>query len=224
MVGRLLIVDNPIKKMRTTTALIFLFFCLKGKTQSLPDDHLGKNIRMNLFAGISRATFESNPSAPSKFPTAEFRLGVGINKPISKVIELRSRLTIGTRLKRESIGQLVVYSRLDEVASNRNHYFYEMPVLIQFNLPHPKLGLNIGINYRFFFPNNEQVDLLTGRGEIGIITGITFLHFSKFDLGIDYYMGITEVFSATYVGPTSIDRFSATNNFMTLRVEYKLKK
>ena len=77
---------------------------------------------------------------------------------------------IGIKVKREAFnkpGQAYTvgppFLKLDEVASNRNHYFVEVPLLLQFNLPHLELGLRAGVNYRSFLANTKAVDFLTGR-------------------------------------------------------------
>lgn len=79
---------------------------------------------------------------------------------MTKDIQLKSGLAFGVKVKREAFNSsnLVIigppFMELDEFASNRNHYFMEIPLILQYNLPHPKIGLSLGISYRFFFPNN----------------------------------------------------------------------
>ncbi|HPH45579.1 MAG TPA: hypothetical protein PLJ60_11145 [Chryseolinea sp.] len=183
------------------------------------------------FFSVGRSTFKSSLSAPSAFPTLELRMGAGISKSLGEIIELRSRLAFGVKFKREAYnkpGQSYVigppFMELDEVSSSRNHYFLEIPLVIQFNLPHPKLGFNIGANYRFFLPNNSDVDFLTNRSDLGIITGLTYRGFGRLEIGMDYYFGITKLYSSAGTIDTTEFELNTRNQFAQIRIEYALRK
>jgi hypothetical protein len=200
------------------------YYC-KGQNQ---DDH--HKIKFMAFASTGRSTFYSNPSASSKFPTFELRFGGGVIKQLTKTIELKSRLTFGVKFKRDAFNSsnLVIvgppFMELDDVASNRNHYFMEIPLIVQFNIPHPKIGLSVGLNYRFFLPNNESVDFLTNRREIGILPGISYRVSPKFEIGIDYFFGLTEMYNAAGTIDNQEVNIETYNRFSQIRFLYIIGK
>jgi len=209
-----------------------IFFLLFFSSYYCKSQHKENNQKINfsLFASTGRSTFYSNPSAPSKFPTLEMRFGGGIIKPLTKHIELKSRLTFGVKFKREAFNSpnLVIvgppFMQLDDVSSNRNHYFFEIPLILQFNFPHPKIGMSLGFNYRFFFPNNESVDFLTNRREIGILPGISYRIDSKIEIGVDYFFGLTEMYSASGTIDNQDVSVQTHNRFAQIRFSYLINK
>lgn len=214
--------------LRILAISVSLFLCFGSEAQDLG---LRKKVRYNFFAGVGRSTFVSGPAAPSKFPTLEVRLAGGLIKPIGRNVELRSRLAFGVKFKQEPYnepGQPYVigppFMGLDELASNRNHYFFEIPLIVQFNLPHPKLGFSFGGNYRHFLPHNESVDFLTNRRELGIILGASYRLTNSLDVGLDYYFGLSKIYSSS--GLIDIQEFTldAYNQFAQIRFEYYLNR
>lgn len=180
---------------------------------------------------VGRSTFESNIPAPSKFPAVEFRVGMGLSKPLNKLLDMKSRLNIGVKWKRDSYinqGQVSgispLFMGLDRLASNRNHYFIDIPLLLQFNFPHPALGVNMGINYRFFLPNNHAVDALTNRGEIGLMAGTTYRIGKWMGVGLDYTIGLTKIYQTSGTIDSSQVSLDVFNHFGQIRLEYFLKK
>ena len=213
--------------LRTLTIIILISYC--GYAQSQDSNGSSKKIRFTAFASGGRSIFFTNPSAPSKFPTLELRLGAGIIKPLGKNVELRSRLSFGAKFKREAInrpGQPYIigppFTPLDELASNRNYYFIEIPLAIQFNLPHPKIGLSFGLNYRFFLPHNKSVDFLANRRELGILPGITYRLSDKVHIGFDYCFGLTKIFSAAGQVDNKDVTINMRNQFAQIRFDYAL--
>ena len=212
-----------------TIITTFLISALTALGQHEEVSNSNNKIKYTGIFSVGRSTFKSSTSAPSTFPTLELRMGAGISKPLGKVIELRSRLAFGVKFKREAYnkpGQPYVigppFLELDEVASNRNHYFLEIPLVVQFNLPHPKLGFNMGVNYRFFFPYNKDVDFLTNKSDVGIITGISYRGFDRLEIGFDYYFGITKLYSSSGTVDTTEFTFNTRNQFAQIRIEYAL--
>ncbi len=123
------------------------------------------------YASVGQSLFKCDPSGPepSKFPTMDIRVGAGTSYRFSDYFEARTRFVFGLKRKRESVntpGQPVVigspYFSLDETAVN-DHYFWEVPLLLQVDLPHPQIGFRVGPSFRSFFPNNDNVCLLTAR-------------------------------------------------------------
>jgi hypothetical protein len=211
--------------MRHACLLLLLMMYRYSYTQDVSGSKKG-TVRFNAFIGAGYSTFQTNIPAPYKFTSPEFRLGAGVSKPVSKVFEVRGRLSFGAKIKREAYnkpGQPYLvgppFLELDEVASSRNHYFIEVPVFLQFNLPNPKIGIRVGGNYRFFFPNNKDVDFLTFRGDLGIVTGACWRMNDNISIGVDFLFGVTKVYtSGGYAG--SVFSLDTRNRFSQITFEY----
>lgn len=115
-----------------------------------------------ILSGVARSVFEIDIPA-SKFATPEFRLGMGISKPIGK-FEFKPSIWLGLKGTRPSykVGQVytqpgVPLLKLDEAASHRNHFVIDIPIFIQYNLPNPDLGFRLGFDTRFWLPNNRML-------------------------------------------------------------------
>lgn len=184
-----------------------------------------------LYTAMGWSQVNSSPSAPTDFPSFEFRLGPSVSIPVSSKFEISSRFLFGAKLKREAYnvdGQAYVitppYLELDEVASSRNHYFFEIPLILQFNLQSPELSFYAGGNYRFWMPNNSDVDFLTNRGDFGVLMGISYPIADKWRVGAEYLFGITKVYS--YNGTIDGTEVSATasNNTFQFFIQYRFKK
>jgi hypothetical protein len=113
---------------------------------------------------------------------------------------------------------------LDYVASYRHHYFIEIPFLVHVNLPGKKFGIQTGLNYRFFFPDNDAVDFLTNRGESGLITGAYYNVTDQIRIGGNYTFGLTTVYRTSGdVNSLALD-MSVKNQFYHITVEYLIGK
>lgn len=177
---------------------IIIYCCIGSFTAGAQTLQETKADKFNLFAfaGLGRATVKTNLSAPSKFPALEFRLGTGLSKSISNNFELRSRFTLGGRLKRDSNLDEIYggkFSMIEENTANRNHYFMEIPLLLQFNIAKPGLGFRVGANFRQYFPA-KPADAYSGQSEFGIITGAYYRLNDKMNIGFDYNFGLTKMF------------------------------
>ena len=185
---------------------LFIFFLLAlastvcfGQT-----DVNDKKMSYSAIISGARGVFVGSSSAPSKFPALEMRAGGSAAYKLSDLFFLEARLFFGVKKKRDAMnvqGQPYrvgpPFLDLDVTASNRDHYFYEIPSSVRFNFPHPKIGLRGGLNYRAFFPHNASVDFLTARKEIGIICGGYVRLHERVNLGFDQYFGITKVYSTS---------------------------
>lgn len=214
--------------MKNLILLISFFSVYLVEAQE--NDIKQKTIDVSSYLALGWSQFRTTPSAPSDFPTFEFRLGPAVTIPVSSKFEISSRFLFGAKLKREAYnkqGQGYTipppFLELDEVASSRNHYFIEIPLIFQFNLPNPKLSIYAGGNYRFWMPNNSDVDFLTNRGEFDLLMGISYPIANKFKVGGEYFFGVTKVYnsSGTIDGIDSDLRVS--NTAFQLYVQYKLK-
>lgn len=181
-------------------SILFLLVCVGffGSAQTVQQETTNKSIALYGFAGVGRATIETDRSAPTKFPAFEARLGVGLSKSLNKNFELRSRIVLGNRFKRKpeiNTATIGKYMIIEESVNNRNHYFFEVPLLLQLNFPQAKLGLRAGGNYRQYF-SSKTVDMFSGQSEFGIITGAYYQVTDKINVGMDYYFGLTNIFKS----------------------------
>ncbi len=215
-------------------AFVLIGFCSSAQeSPGVPNN----KVRFTAIAGFGQSTFAFNIPSPSKFTTPEFRLGLGIIKPLSKFFEVKSGISFGVKMTREPYtkqtaqGFLVVvtspafmpgFMNADELASKRNHYFLEIPLLLQVHFNHQKVGLRSGINSRFWQPNNSDVDLLTARPELGILVGAYYELNSKLNIGLDYYYGLTKMDKSEYMinsdPPFTLIMY---NRFLQMNLEYK---
>ena len=199
-------------------------------SQTTASSENASRITLRAFASVGQSTFNTNISSPSKFPSAEMRLGLGASLPLSDALDLSTRLTWGVKLKRESFndGQHVTirapFLQLDHVASDRNHYFIEIPLLLNMQLPGKKVGVQTGLNYRFFAPNNDAVDFLTNRGDLGLTAGAYYNVSDKIRIGGSYTFGLTTAYrSAGTVDFQPVD-MTVRNQFYQVAVEYVIRK
>ena len=207
-------------------SIFILLICVSFYSlgQSLPENTASGKAHIFGFVGVGRSTVKTNIFAPTNFPALEVRLGAGLHKPLSKYFALKSRLTFGSRLKRGSDAEAVFdarFSAIDESRSNRNHYFLEIPLLVQVNFPQIKSGVRAGGNYRQYLPT-KPVDIVSGQSEFGIVAGVFYEITDKIDIGLDYYIGVSKI----YTGGGNIDgqeyEITARNRFAQLTLEIKL--
>jgi hypothetical protein len=222
-----------ISKFRGLTTAIFLFSCQWCMAQ-IADNTNVKNFRYTGFLSVARSSFAVNgyPSSPS-YPSLELRLGAGIAKPIGKYFELKSGLYLGLKVKRESYfyGPSKQYTQepgliysLDKAASDRSHLFVDLPLTLQLNLPKTKIGLKAGLNSRFWVPNNDNVDVLTARQEIGMLGGISYNLIKRINIGLDYYYGLTDISGGSYsINNSQLAEYHVRNQFTQLTIEHKFK-
>jgi hypothetical protein len=207
-----------------------LFVASKLFSQTTQTSIKTNKLAIRAFASIGQSTFKTNLSSPSKFPTTEIRIGAGASVKVNSTIDLCSRFIFGVKAKREPFnhGQYVTvgppFMGLDEVASYRNHYFFEIPLFMNVNLFHKKLGIQTGLNYRFFRAHNDAVDFLTNQSELGLITGACYNITDKIRIGGSYTFGLTEVYTLTGLINSEYVDMSVKNNFYQLSIEYLIRK
>jgi len=179
-------------------------------------------------AAGGQATFAMSHAGPSKFPALELRLGGGASYGFSNNVYVEGQMVFGVRAKREAFNKPgqpsafgAPFASLDRVSSGRDHYFFEIPVRFVYRFPHPKIGVKAGMNYRFFMPDNDDVDFLTNRGEAGIMGGLFYRVNSKWHVGADGYYGLTEIYSAAVMINGYEADFIVRNQFLQLYIEYQ---
>lgn len=223
---------NKLLNVRIIGTVIFLFSSQWSVAQ-VSDRTSNSKFRYLVVLGVARSTFEVRdvPSSP-KYPSLELRLGVGLVKPLGKFCELKSGLYFGVKVKRESYYfgptknftyEPSVIPRLDEAASNRNHFVLDIPLILQFNISHNKVGIRTGLNARLWKPHNDDVDVLAALHEIGILSGITHRITQRINIGLDLYLGLSNIYHGGIISnsgyPVSL---KVTNQFAQLTVEYSL--
>lgn len=206
-----------------------------------------KKIRFTVLAMAGRSIFAANALASqSRFPTDEIRLGGTFIKPLYKNLDLISGFMVGSKLKGERVfppGSTPPgvtfkisppFSRLEEAVNSRNHYFYEVPLLLQVRLFKNRIGLRSGGNFRNFSGNsgyfdssgliNYGPDFFSHRKEFGILTGLSLKLSERLLLNGIYFRGLT-IFDAGFFSQlNSLTNFSyiIKNRFWQIGLEYKL--
>lgn len=216
--------------MKNVILGVSLLISAISNAQEITDSKKPGAIKFSSYFGIGGSQFKASPRAPSDFTSLEFRVGPTVNVPLNSRFEFTSRFLFGGKLKRQAYnkqGQVYTipphFLNLDKVASSRNHYFVEVPVLLQFNFPQPKFSLYAGGNYRFFMPNDADVDFLTFRGEFGVLSGINFFVSNKLKIGGEYLFGLTKVYKALTTTEIVNSEITASTRSFQFYVQYKLK-
>ena len=227
--------------------LLIATLCLFTTVDILAQVEPNRKIKFSLIGGITRSTFVYDRHTPSAitFPTTELRIGMGVTKPIVKNLELKSALILGLKIKRRPYFENSNYylggmlGMLDETVSNHHHLFFEIPLVLQYNFSKTVfgmpnfVGLRLGVNYRLFFrhsPNDFRYsaddDLLNGTKELGVLIGCNFNITKKISVALEYGIGITKIGDMfVYDANRNLSYNSyARNNFIQLKMEYRLKK
>jgi hypothetical protein len=197
-----------------------------------PSEDGTRKIKYAAILGLGASKFEIHQVSESPhYGSFELRLGLGIIKPLGKYLELKSGLSFGIKMKRESYyfgpynnytREKAVLKRLDEATSNRNHFMYDLPLVLQYNLLQRKMGLRIGLNARFWTPKNDDVDVLTSLTEIGSISGVTYRISNKINAGIDAYFGVNDIYFGGFLtsGSSRLTSLKVTNQYAQFTIEY----
>jgi hypothetical protein len=213
-------------KINLLTTVSFLFISQLCLGQILNSD-FNKKLRYTRALSIARSTFVVTglPSSPD-YASLELRLGAGIVKPIGKYFDFKSGVYLGLKIKRQSYffglskqftKEPWVLRALDEAASSRNHFLIDIPFALQFNPLKTKLGLRAGLNTRLWAPNNDNVDVLTARPEIGLLGGVSHKLVKALNIGFDYYHGLTDIYSGSI---SQSGEFHVRNQFIQLTLEH----
>ncbi len=221
---------------------------LEGQTFNDSTKH---KIKLKISAEGGSSFFVANKlKSASRFPTIEVRIGIGLIKNINNHVDLISGINVGSKIKGErkyppgstALGTSVrlgpPFNDLEETVNSRNHHFFEVPLLIQFNLFEKKVGLRTGGSYRNFFENsgyldssgqfNSGPDFLSNKSEFGILSGF-FIHpyffsghYSNINITGNFYFGASKINSLYYSQINSLSNFSYTirNQYWQVGLEY----
>ncbi len=164
-----------------------------------------------------------------KFASPSFRAGIATYKKISRNLFLKYGFNLGVKLKTTPL-YTTVYAlplfKLDQTNSAKNHYFFEVPLTLQYNSK--KIGINAGVMYRSFlqFDNIKYVNYHTAN-DIGLIRGVSYRINSKVKIGAEYYVGLIKFYQG-YVfaksGGTGTINYEVRNRHAMLTLDYALRK
>jgi len=187
-------------------------------------------LRYTRALSMARSTFDVTgfPSSPD-YASLELRLGAGIVKPIGKYFDLKSGVHLGLKVKRKSYffgpskqftSEPWVMRSLDEAASSRNHLFVEIPLTLQYNVPKTGIRLKGGLNFRFWAPNNDSVDVLTARPEMGMLGGVSYNLIKGINISLEHYYGLTNILSGSYfINNSQLIEYTVRNQFTQIVIE-----
>ncbi len=216
------------KNALSLLAIFLLPFLAYAQSEEAPKTE-ARSYDFNVFLGIGRGTFETNREAPSKFPTLETRLGIGIIRPILNHLSLKIRPTLGIKFKRKSHITVPRFDPrehmvVDDMASQANRAFLEIPLLLQYHVQRIPLNFAAGINARTFFSSDRSWDYLSGKSEVGMMTGAYYRITPKLNIGLDYYYGLTRFFRGSVGNGTESYNLDIRNNFLQLSLEFDISR
>lgn len=182
-----------------------------------------------LFASVGKSSFVISLPA-TDFASTEARLGLEYKKPLNRHFDFITSFQLGIKFKRESYLNGQFYSQpgfpllsVNETASNRDHWLIELPLLLQYSCRYPRLNFRGGIAGRSWFPNNDDVDMLTARREFGLAGGIRYRTKVKVDIGVDFYEGVTKINSGAISQPNgTISYYEIRNRSIQGSIVYHL--
>jgi hypothetical protein len=175
------------------------------------------------------------PSYQQKFSNAEFRFGMGVQYKLFRFLDLKSRFALGYRLKREKTDPNPSYKTipppfylLDEITGKNNYFFYEIPVVAQFNiLQHHVgtigIGLRAGASFRHFIPIDHHGPPYNSN-DVGLLTGVQVGITKNISIGADYYFGLLHATLVSYTSGSDSDTMEAWNRFGMITLDYRWKK
>ncbi|HZX74823.1 MAG TPA: hypothetical protein VFE57_10395, partial [Cyclobacteriaceae bacterium] len=120
------------------------------------------------------------------------------------------------------------YFELDEMTSQNNYFFYEIPLVLQFNVLHDKLGLTeiglrSGVSFRRFLPIDHQGPPYLPN-DFGLLAGIQIGLSKNISIGADYYFGLIHTTKIGYASNTDSGTLEVWNRFGMISLDYKLGK
>ena len=205
--------------------LLMVNYCSAQNDKTTPNKY-----QLSVAFAIARSTFEVQDIASPKYPSLELRSGLSISRSIGNRFELKAGYYAGMKIKRDSYfygpdNQFThepgAIPGLDEAASDRNHWVSDIPLQVLFKPLRSRITWMAGLNARFWAPGNNQVDVLTGLHEFGVLSGVRYQVATRIKLGIDYYHGLSDIYFRS-AGPTATQQLTVTNRFFQFTVELNI--
>lgn len=222
--------------MKTVSILIVLslmapIYC---KAQSEVND-TSKKIKLSLTEGIGVSYFmydvrnlnQKIHNQSYRFVTPNIRIGIAVEKPISKRLSIKTGLRIGMRIKRTSLYDeqdyylVRPYSFLDmdEKVSSSNSSFVEIPLGLQWTKKNIKIGLSA--IYRDFAVFTDARDPM----DFGIVPSFLYMFNDRISIGFEYFVGYNEIGKySVHDDSGKYIYFDYSNRFAQLTIEYRLRK
>jgi len=207
--------------------IILTILNLLGQQKSMEPNKISYSVFAAGGRSIFRSTIDSPTDSPSKFPTTEIRIGGSVTFRISRQLDILSRLDFGAKLggkKYNEPGKPFTvagpFIELEKMAGT-THYFFEIPVMIQYRFPHPNLIVGLGLNYRKFF-NQDGIDSFSSRNELGAIGRVGYRLNPKFTVGIEYCIALTKIYKVGGIFNGEEYKMSTRNEFGQITLDYKL--
>ncbi len=218
--------------MQLRLYIFYAFLACHGiSISSLSAQHVNRKITYAAFGAIGRSTFHSSIDGPSKFPTAELRLGPVATLPLSSKFYISSKLLFGVKMKRERMyipGQpTTLYGPFidnDRMAGS-NHFFLELPLLVEYRLNYPRLIFGLGVNYRKFFSSNGgdggSFDPLSNKNEIGALGKLGLMIKKRWVISIEHFLPFNKLYTVAGWYDNTEYRMSVENRYVQIGVAYR---
>ena len=162
-----------------------------------------------------------------KFASPSFRAGIATYKKISRNLFLKYGFNLGVKLKTTPL-YTTMYAlplfKLDQTNSAKNHYFFEVPLTLQYN--YKKIGISAGVMYRSFlqFDNIKYINYYTAN-DIGLIPGVSYRINNKVKIGAEYYVGLIKFYQgAAFDNSHGTINYEVRNHYAMLTLDYALRK
>ena len=154
----------------------------------------------------------------NNYATSEFRFGAYLRKPIKGNFSLMSGVLVGykARYYSSSFGGSI---SVVEKANYQDHPFFEIPFMGAIGFKN--FEIQLGGNFRNFFPRNNSVDMLSAQNEFGLQAGLNYQIINKVGISFKYLNGLK---GFTYSSSTPGNTLNQTqwNRSAYLMVSYRL--
>jgi hypothetical protein len=227
-----------------TAAIFFLSFAfITGYTQNLRQaQHYNREWVVSGSWGQSQ--FISNAfKARSAFPTIEGRVGLAISKPFKQKVKFILSLNIGAKFKGDrmyppgstppgtSIRLTSPFNELEEAVNSNNHYFLEVPVVLQYSLFRERISVRAGGSIRHFVANNGYQDssgqinygpdFFSNLDEFIIMSTVAVKIVKKICLTGSYYRGLTKIYGMSgIINQVQVESYFVRSGCWQIGIEY----
>lgn len=179
-------------------------------------------------AGYSYYHYTSN-AIHEKFAAPEFRAGINFRKPLSEKISINSGLRLGIRLRTARVYQPNEYMNglqrslgsLDETSSKEDHYFFEIPLNVQYKYRNFRFGAGVVYRNLVQFDDTKYVNYMS-TSDVGITPSVTYRLTTKLGIGAEYYIGTIRFFEGWSRDSGNDIYIKARNRFAQLFITYSL--
>lgn len=208
--------------------LVITLFTLCTYLTSRGQVNQSVRLTFKLDAGISYSFLTYNFENGNKFRTPEIWIRGTLVKPLTSNLTLSTGIGVGVKKKTKPYETVTLpvsspyYSmmkQVDETMSSADHYFLEIPISIFYDFR--KIGFGAGVLGRHYFntANGSQWDWLSSSYEVGIRPSVTYKIARKICVGLDYYAGLSTLFS---MATMDSDVLKVRNNFIGFNVSYRI--